>query len=64
MPGAGIRPETLPALKHLPLREIHASCSIPHPEAAAIPAMGFGPPERRRTSEAAVRALVAALTHI
>lgn len=61
MPGAGIRPETLPALRHLPLREVHASCSMPEPEAAAIAAMGFGPPERRVTSEAAVRALSAAL---
>lgn len=64
MPGAGIRPETLPALRHLPLREIHASCSMPEPEAAAIAAMGFGPPERRVTSEPAVRALVAALAQL
>lgn len=61
MPGAGIRPETLPRLAHLPLREIHASCSMPELEAAAIAALGFGPPERRVTSEAAVRALGAAL---
>lgn len=64
MPGAGIRPETLPALRHLPLREVHASCSMPEPEAAAIAAMGFGPPERRATSEPAVRALVAALAQM
>lgn len=64
MPGAGIRPETLPALRHLPLREVHASCSMPEPEAAAIAAMGFGPRERRVTSEPAVRALVAALAQI
>lgn len=62
MPGAGIRPETLPTLVHLPLREIHASCSMPEPEAAAVAALGFGPPERRVTSETEVRALVAALT--
>jgi copper homeostasis protein len=61
MPGAGIRPETLPALAHLPLREIHASCSMPEPEVAAIAALGFGPPQRRVTSEPVVRALKAAL---
>lgn len=61
MPGSGIRPETLPALTHLPLREIHASCSMPQAEGAAIAALGFGPPERRVTSEQAVRALKAAL---
>jgi len=64
MPGAGIRPETLPALRHLPLREVHASCSMPEPEAPAIAAMGFGPPERRVTSEPAVRALAAALARM
>ncbi|PLL14844.1 copper homeostasis protein CutC [Tabrizicola sp. TH137] len=61
MPGSGIRPETLSALAHLPLREIHASCSMPEPEAATISSLGFGPPERRVTSDAAVRALTAAL---
>lgn len=61
MPGSGIRPETLPALAHLPLREIHASCSMPEAEGAAIAAFGFGPPERRVTSENGVRALRAAL---
>lgn len=64
MPGAGIRPETLPALRHLPLREIHASCSMPEPEAVAVAALGFGPPERRVTSEPAVRALIAALAQM
>lgn len=61
LPGSGIRPETLPALSHLPLREVHASCSMAEPEAAAVAALGFGPPERRVTSEHAVRALTAAL---
>jgi copper homeostasis protein len=61
MPGAGIRPETLAALSHLPLREIHASCSIPEAEARAIADFGFGPSQRRVTSEAAVRALVEAI---
>ncbi|MCZ8336534.1 MAG: copper homeostasis protein CutC [Rhodobacteraceae bacterium] len=61
LPGSGIRSETLPAIAHLPLREIHASCSMPEAEGAAIAAFGFGPPERRITSEPAVRALKAAL---
>ena len=61
MPGSGIRPETLPVLAHLPLREIHASCSMPQAEGATIAAFGFGPPERGVTSENGVRALKAAL---
>jgi copper homeostasis protein len=64
MPGSGVTPETLPAFDHLPLREIHASCSMLEPEAAAIAAFGFGPTERRVTSEPAVRALVAALAKL
>lgn len=61
MPGAGINPETLPALARLPLREVHASCSMTEPEAAQVAALGFGPPMRRVTSEPSVRALVSAL---
>ena len=64
MPGAGITAETLPALSGLPLREIHASCSMLQPESAAVAAMGFGPPQRRATSVTAVRALVAALAEL
>lgn len=64
MPGAGIRPETLPALRHLPLREIHASCSMPQPEDMSVVALGFGPPERRVTSEPAIRALKSALAQM
>ena len=61
LPGAGISPARLPALAHLPLREVHASCSMPEAAAPGIAALGFGPPERRVTSEAATRALVAEL---
>ena len=61
LPGAGISPARLPALAHLPLREVHASCSMPQAAVPGIAALGFGPPERRVTSEAAVRALVCAL---
>ena len=52
---------TLPAIAHLPLREIHASCSMPQAEGAAIASFGFGPPVRRVTSETAVREMTAAL---
>lgn len=61
LPGSGISPATLPQLAHLPLREVHASCSMAEPVAGAIADLGFGPAERRMTSESAVRALVAAL---
>ena len=61
LPGSGISPATLPVLAHLPLREVHASCSMAERAAEAIAAFGFGPAERRVTSESAVRALVAAL---
>lgn len=61
LPGSGISPSTLPALAHLPLREVHASCSMAERAAEAIAAFGFGPAERRVTSESAVRALVLAL---
>ena len=61
LPGSGIRPKTLPAIAHLPLREIHASCSMPQAEGAAIASFGFGPPVRRVTSETAVREMTAAL---
>lgn len=64
LPGSGISPATLPALAHLPLREVHASCSMAEPEAAVIAALGFGPAERRVTSESAVRALVEALARL
>lgn len=61
LPGSGISPATLPALAHLPLREVHASCSMTEAVAGSIAALGFGPVERRVTSESAVRALVSAL---
>ncbi len=61
MPGSGISPATLPVLAHLPLREVHASCSMSEPVAETVAAFGFGPAERRVTSVAAVGALVAAL---
>jgi copper homeostasis protein len=64
MPGAGISAQTLPALASLPLREVHASCSIPVAEAAQIAALGFGPALARRTSADRVRALRLALDSV
>lgn len=62
MPGAGLTPETIGALRaELPLREVHASCSAPNPGDSRSIAFGFEPPTTRRTSEAAVRAFKAAL---
>lgn len=61
LPGSGISPATLAALAHLPLREVHASCSMAEPVAATVAALGFGPPTRRVTSVVAVGDLVAAL---
>lgn len=62
MPGAGVAPETLPALAVLPLTEIHASCSAPLPEPdPRVAALGFQPAGARRTDAARVAALRAAL---
>ncbi len=55
MPGSGISAQTVPALRGLPLSDLHGSCSVPGP---VLP-LGFGAP--RRTSAARVRALKAAL---
>ena len=62
MPGAGVSPETLPALARLPLTEVHASCSAPLPAPAPqIAEFGFQPPGARRTDAARVAAMRAAL---
>ena len=62
MPGAGVSPQTLPALTGLPLREVHASCSVPLPPPAALVAdLGFQPPGARRTDAGRVAAMRAAL---
>ena len=62
MPGAGVAPETLPALSRLPLTEIHASCSEPLPPPdGKVAAFGFQPPAARRTDAARVAAMRTAL---
>lgn len=57
LPGSGITPESLLQLAGLPLREVHASCSVPAPQDARAAAFGFVAPGARRTDAAAVRAL-------
>jgi copper homeostasis protein len=63
MPGAGINAENIHLLrKHLPLTDVHASCSVPEPEASPqILALGFDTGGRRQTSGAKVAALKAKL---
>lgn len=63
MPGAGITARTVAHLRHLPLREIHASCAAAYPVDPAAVRLGFSAPERRQTDIANVRALRAALAH-
>lgn len=62
MPGSGVSLETLPALRTLPLREIHASCAVALPSGGAALAFGFQAGAERRTDRAKVAALKAALT--
>lgn len=62
MPGSGVSLETLPALRALPLREIHASCAVALPSGGAALAFGFQSGAEKRTDRAKVAALRAALT--
>lgn len=61
MPGAGVTAENVGQLRGLSLSAVHASCSAIVTDAAAVAHFGFGPAERRITSEDSVRALVAAV---
>lgn len=63
MPGAGIGPENVAQLMEcLPLREVHASCSVPAPAGSPQAlAFGFDTAGRRQTSAARVAALKTAL---
>lgn len=61
MPGAGVSAATLPALSALPLREVHASCSLPLPAVALALKFGFQLAGARRTDSGQVAALKAAL---
>jgi copper homeostasis protein len=62
MPGAGVSVATLPRLRHLPLREIHASCALPLPSGGAPLRFGFQSGGEKRTDRAVVAALKTALT--
>ncbi|MCU0901031.1 MAG: copper homeostasis protein CutC [Cypionkella sp.] len=61
MPGAGISAETIGALRHLPLREIHASCSVAVMSSGPLVEFGFAARVGRRTDGARLRDLRAAL---
>lgn len=61
MPGSGVTVETVPGLRGLPLREVHASCSAPVEAGAAARAFGFATGGERRVDRARVAALKAAL---
>jgi copper homeostasis protein len=64
MPGAGIGPDNVGQLMaRLPLREVHASCSVPAPAGSRQAlAFGFDTAGRRQTSAARVAALKSAIS--
>ncbi len=62
MPGSGITADTVGALSHLALTEIHASCAAACPQSGPPVSFGFAPPTLRRTDAARVLALRKALT--
>lgn len=66
MPGSGISAANAALFQGLPLREIHASCSVPAaaPELPQITEFGFQPPGARMTDPARIRALRDALDQI
>jgi len=61
MPGSGVTEAVLPALAHLPLREIHASCSRPLLGTPGEQALGFAGAGLKRTDAGTVAGLKAAL---
>jgi copper homeostasis protein len=63
LPGAGISAQTFALLKHLPLKEIHASCAAPVAADADSAAFGFSLPNEKRINIERVRALKALLVH-
>lgn len=58
MPGSGITAATVDDLRGLSPHAIHAGCSVSVKEDADVVRLGFGPVDRRDTSEQAVRELV------
>ena len=63
MPGSGISAATLPRLRHLPLREVHASCAKALPVGGAALRLGFQAMGEKRTDRETVAALKRALAH-
>ena len=61
MPGSGVSAETLPALRRLPLTEVHASCSVPLVTGGKALEFGFQTMADKRADRATVAALKAAL---
>lgn len=61
LPGAGISAETVHHLRHLPLTELHASCSEPQIATGRVLDLGFGNTGQRRTSATHIRTLRVAL---
>ena len=57
MPGAGINPSLVPALKSLGISELHASCSSPMPAQDRLAALGLAPAGLRHTDAAKLQAL-------
>jgi copper homeostasis protein len=59
MPGSGITAATVDDLRGLSPLAIHAGCSVSVKEEVDVVRLGFGPVDRRDTSEQAVRELIA-----
>ena len=64
MPGSGVSPQTLPALAHLPLTEVHASCAASLVSGGQPLAFGFQSANEKRTDRTKVAALKAALSSL
>ncbi len=64
MPGSGITVATLPALAHLPLTEVHASCAVPLRLGGSALAFGFQSAQDKQTDRTKVAALKAALNSL
>ena len=63
MPGSGVTLASLPRLRHLPLREVHASCAVAVQSGGVARQFGFQTGTEKRTDRATVAALKAALAH-
>ena len=61
MPGSGVSVQTLPALRQLPLTEVHASCAVPLATGGRALEFGFQTAADKRTDRARVAELKAAL---